>query len=438
MRYLQKIFFLIILASLCNFAWVDAETTLPMIRVGLAIDQTSLCLPLKANECLVDRENQESILASGDLLIITGVAGKIWINDRPLGAASLLLVADQELLTWNDQSYRGDFLIVAQNNKVTLINQLPLEQYIQGVLPGEMPTSWSLEALKAQAVAARTYTLATLTRHAQAGFDLCASTHCQMYVGASLECSSTNQAVAETEGKVLTYQGQPITAFYHAASGGKTSAATSIWGQELPYLQAVIDWDQNSPHNNWQRNYAWEQLQGMAARSYPKLGRLTQLLPLTYTDGKLARISCRGDLGEVILTGEQFRAWLGLPSSHVQVGMVYGPEPLITLGWFADRQYPEASMLNPALPGGIEILSPPWDLCEPYSWLRDKEPQFLMLKGSGWGHGVGLSQWGAKGMADFGYLAEQILAYYYPGTVLMKLQDLSVPPDKNIKKETKE
>ncbi len=434
-KFLTQIsWWLILIIGLASLQAVHAANETFAVKIGLAVNQTALELPWQEDEYLFDLKNQQAIQPSGDRLRITSNAGRLWINDSPSETDALLLVADGELLTWNEKNYRGNFLILARDNRVTLINQIALEDYLRGVLPGEMPVSWHLEALKAQAIAARTYTLTNLKRHQADGFDLCATTHCQMYVGASAERASASRAVAETAGKVLTYQGRTIAAFYYSSSGGKTSTSASIWGEEIPYLQAVADWDQNSPHQQWQRQYTWEQLQGMAVRNYPQIGRLTQLLPVAYNDGKLAKIICRGDLGEITLTGEKFRFWLSLPSSRVKVRMVYGPEPLITLGWSTERSYPEASMQNPTFPGGIEILSPPWDLFEPYSWLRDKEPQFLLLEGSGWGHGVGLSQWGAKEMAGFGYRAEQILEHYYPGTALMNLQDLPQIKNENSQK----
>lgn len=124
----------------------------------------------------------------------------------------------------------------------------------------------------------------------------------------------------------------------------------------------------------------------------------------------------KGDLNQTMISGEQFRFLAGLPSSTLQIGVIYGPEPYITVWWSHKDIYPTAIAANNEIPGlTADLLDPPWDLPDPWAWLQDKNPVKIVIKGSGWGHGVGLSQWGAKGMAENGFNEQQILEHYYPG-----------------------
>jgi stage II sporulation protein D len=314
---------------------------------------------------------------------------------------------------------------VLNKGKLNLVNVLPMEDYLRGVLPGEVSPEWPLASLKAQAIAARTYTIASLKRHGQ-DYDLCTGTHCQVYSGVTLEKASTDRAVAETTGEIVTYHGKPITAYYHSAAGNTTVDAQYAWGKSVPYLKPVVDWDHNSPRYEWTKVYSWEEIQGMAAKAYPKLGSLTHLVPTEFApDGRVLKMKLEGVLGEMMISGEQFRSMTGIPSCMMKIGVVYGPDPFITLWWVHNQAVPEAIMATDEIPGlTAEVLSPPWDQPDPWAWLQDKEPVKVVIRGNGWGHGVGLSQWGAKGMAEFGYTEDQILRHYYPGTVLARVNDI--------------
>ena len=139
--------------------------------------------------------------------------------------------------------YRGKLLIKNINGKLTVINDISLEEYIKGVVPSEMPSSWEIEALKAQAIAARSYALANLGKQSKFGYDLKDNTEDQAYNGAGAETDKTNRAVEETEGLVLTYDMKIISAYYSASAGGMTN--TDAWGSNVPYLHSVFSFDDN-------------------------------------------------------------------------------------------------------------------------------------------------------------------------------------------------
>ncbi len=139
--------------------------------------------------------------------------------------------------------YRGDIVIYNINGTLTVVNSLPLEEYLMGVVPSEMPPKWNMEAHKAQAIAARSYALANLNKRGSKGYDLKDTPHDQAYGGASSETPQTTRAVLSTRGEVLTYDNKIIPAYYHAASGGKTNSAGDVWMKDLPYIQSVDGYD---------------------------------------------------------------------------------------------------------------------------------------------------------------------------------------------------
>ena len=196
---------------------------------------------------------------------------------------------------------------------VTAINSLPIDTYLQGVVPGEMPSSWDYNALRTQAVAARTYALAT--RHRGEVFDLYPDTRSQVYAGVSAETSRTNQAVADTARQVLTYDGEPVTTFYFSTSGGRTENVelSFLGAQPQPYLESVRDpYDDISPRHRWQFRFSGTQL-GARLGAPGKFRRVEVL-----QRGKSPRIvSARvvGSRGSRMLSGSDIRARLELYDS---------------------------------------------------------------------------------------------------------------------------
>lgn len=141
--------------------------------------------------------------------------------------------------------YRGEFIVYNRDGALTVINHVDIEDYIKGVVPSEMPSSWNYEAHKAQAIAARSYALANLGKRASHGYDLKDTPEDQAYGGATAEASRTNKAVAETKGIVLIYNLKIIPAYYSASAGGQTSSASDVWTKNLPYLKSVPSFDDN-------------------------------------------------------------------------------------------------------------------------------------------------------------------------------------------------
>lgn len=181
--------------------------------------------------------------------------------------------------------YRGYLIIQNKNQKLTVINNVGMEDYLKGVVPSEMPSSWELEALKAQAIAARSYAIANLGKRGSLGFDLKDTPEDQAYGGATAETSKTNTAVDETSGLVLTYNYKVVSAFYSASAGGQTVTSKQAWGNDLPYLRSVPSFDDNVKKNGHGIGMSQHGANNLAKQGY----NAYQILQYFYKNVKFAR-----------------------------------------------------------------------------------------------------------------------------------------------------
>lgn len=183
--------------------------------------------------------------------------------------------------------YRGFFIVYNHNGVLTVINKLDIEDYIKGVVPSEMPSGWSYEAHKAQAVAARSYALANLGKRSSHGYDLKDTPEDQAYGGATAESARTNQAVEETKGIVLIYNLKIIPAYYSASAGGQTSSSADVWTRNLPYLQSVPSFDDKIKKNGHGVGMSQHGANNLAKNGY----NAYQILQYFYKGVKFARIN---------------------------------------------------------------------------------------------------------------------------------------------------
>jgi stage II sporulation protein D len=221
------------------------------------------------------------------------------------------------VLSLDGAGYRGALVVRGRPGSLQVVNELPLERYLRGVVPWEMPHRWPAEALRAQAVAARSYALATL-KHG-AAFDLYADTRDQVYGGIRAETRETNLAVGATAGQVLTWDDRPALTYYFSTSGGRTAAAGDSlpWAPRVPYLVSVEDpYDGASPHHTW----------GPIAFGAKKLASLLQLPGLRRLElvraasGRVRTVRVRWRGGTAALAGRMFQRELGLPSAWFALG----------------------------------------------------------------------------------------------------------------------
>ena len=182
--------------------------------------------------------------------------------------------------------YRGHLKIVNDNNALTVINDLPLEMYLRGVVPAEMPSGWEHEAHKAQAIAARSYAVANMGKRGKYGYDLKDTPEDQAYGGASAETKQTNNAVSETEGIVLVCQGKIVPAYYSASAGGQTRNASQVWTHDLPFIKSVPSYDDGIKKNGHGVGMSQHGANNLAKRGYNGY----QILKYFYANTKFARL----------------------------------------------------------------------------------------------------------------------------------------------------
>ena len=182
--------------------------------------------------------------------------------------------------------YRGHFILYNDGSGLTVINELPLEQYLQGVVPSEMPSSWEMEAHKAQAIAARSYAMANLGKRAKYGYDLKDTPEDQAYGGASAERTNTNKAVTDTSGIVIIYDGKIIPAYYSASAGGQTRSSGQVWTKDLAYLKSVPSFDDGIKRNGHGVGMSQYGANNLAKKGY----NAYQILHYFYANTKWARL----------------------------------------------------------------------------------------------------------------------------------------------------
>ena len=327
----------------------------------------------------------------------------VWIE--PLAPAPLSTTGDFLL---QQRAYRGRLQLRLSGATWQAINHLPLESYLPSVVGSEMPASWPQAALRAQAVAARTYALRQ--RKPSAPYDLSATVKSQVYKGLEAETPSTREAVAATRGQVLTYGGALANTVFHSSAGGVTENSGDLWSQQLPYLVSVPDFDQQSPVHQWQKRLEPEQLQ----QAFVETGGVDRIEVLgTTASGRLRQVRVQGPSGSLLLSGAQLRTRLGLRSTLVRLELV---QPEIASGAPASTvAVPAVGALGAALNGVTP--PPPVPVLEQQPPLQVPRPSLLVI-GRGFGHGVGMSQWGALAMAQRGHSHAEILSHYYRGTRL--------------------
>ena len=182
--------------------------------------------------------------------------------------------------------YRGHFKVVNDGMGLTVMNDVPLELYIRGVVPSEMPSGWEFEAHKAQAIAARSYAVANMGKRAKYGYDLKDTPEDQAYGGASAETKQTNSAVEETAGIVLVCQGKVVPAYYSASAGGQTNKGSQVWSNDLPFLKSVRSFDDGIKKNGHGVGMSQYGANNLAKRGYNGY----QILKYFYANTKFARL----------------------------------------------------------------------------------------------------------------------------------------------------
>lgn len=276
--------------------------------------------------------------------------------------------------TWfKGYKYNGGFQYTRlDGGNITVVNYVGLEDYVKGVVPYEMSASWPLEALKAQALCARTYVASNKNMYSKYGFDVTNDTYSQVYRGTSGANSTTDAAVDATAGRFVRYQGALCSTFFFSSDGGSTESSGNVFTTAYPYLAGVIDPFEAAvdfKYKSWTYTFTGDQLSAkLQAKGY-SIGTITKVTPTYSSTGNCIRISLSDSAGTAV-TYSKTSAYnsLGLPSCHYKVS---------------------------------------------------GDSSGFVFSGGGWGHNCGLSQWGAYSMAKvYGYSYDDIIRFYFTGAYI--------------------
>ena len=352
----------------------------PDLRVGLASGRASLTITPAEGKATAQTESSKTIaLAANTAAAIRWQAGAFLVGReklrgdvltiRPSGAGELAL---------DGRRYRGALELRHKSGGLTAVNIVPVDDYLRSVVPEEMPVDWPAEAIKAQSVAARSFALASRGRHSSECYDLCTTTHCQLYTGTAAEKSASNAAIKATRGEVLTYGGKPIEALFHTDSGGMTENSEDVWGSHVPYLRAAKDTPAKTMP--WTKTISRADLERKLAAKGHDIGKVRSvaLSPLAIgraakdrtASGRVKTMTVKGTKGTATLSGTTWRSLLGLKSTLFDAKLA---------------------------------------------------KDMVTFTGYGFGHGLGISQWGAERMAAKDKSYADILHHYYTGITLQQL-----------------
>ncbi len=326
--------------------------------------------------------------------------------------------------------YRGGVEFIPDSNgKLTVINFVNINDYIAGVVGKEMSPSWHIEALKAQAVCARSYTITTWNKHSSYGFNLCGTQDCQAYQGISGESESTVRAAQETKDQVIMYGSSVAEALYSSSCGGSTAYAKYVWGNDVPYLQAKLDPYESltdNPRASWTATLTKEKIKEKLASSEIDIGDITDM-KVTGADefGRTYEVTIYGTTGTYVLKNDRTRSYFGLYSQKYTItpsgGTAPEPEPLYAIGAggvgkLSIYTIKGSKAVQTLVDNFCMKSSTATALHAPAAEITDFDS--FVINGAGWGHGIGMSQYGAKGMAEQGHSYEDILTFYYQGVEL--------------------
>ena len=344
------------------------------IRVAILEDISSLRLKIKGSYEIIDSASKKVLIRGRNLNTTVTVYDRgILLGNTKSNTNKLFIKSRDAIVNINGRGFRGDIQFIKSNNtKLTAINYIELEDYVKGISVRETSHYRPIESLKAEVIVFRTFALYKMQENKQKDFDLTSDVYSQVYGGKGAERYRINKAVDETKGLVLTYQGKILPAFYHATCAGHTEDASLYWNVNMPPLKGVpCNFCQDSPHFKWHNVLSEEEVKDALIKGGFKIGNIKDIL-ISGRDksNRITKLKIITDKKDIEISAKDFRNLLGpniIRSTNFDVRVVE----------------------------------------------RD-----IVFEGFGWGHGVGLCQWGAYFMAKEGYNYKQILGYYYPGAVV--------------------
>lgn len=342
------------------------------IRVAIIQDIESLIIKIKGSYEIMDSASGKILYRSKNLKsTVTSYKNGILIGGMALNSTKISLkVNDPEATLVNNRRFNGDIqLINKENGHLLVINYVELEDYIKGILYHEVSHYWPPEALKAQAVVCRTYAIYQINENKAKDYDLTADIYSQVYGGKTSQRYRTNKAVDETKRQVLTYKDKVFPAYFHATCAGHTQDASLLWNIDIAPLKGVFcGFCKESPHFKWHSVLSLKKIKDSLLKSgYSGFEKIKDIVILGKdSSGRITYLKIITDKKDIKISAKDFR----------------------------------------------EILKP--NIIKSTNFTLTIVGEDAVFQGLGWGHGVGMCQWGAYFMAKKGYNCRQILEYYYP------------------------
>ena len=330
------------------------------------------------------------------------------------------------IINIDDVNYRGEIEIRRfSDSDMTIINVLDVEQYLYGVVPYEMGTGSPEEALKAQAVTARTYTYNNFNKYSKWGFNLCNTTSCQVYKGYDGECADTNKAVDDTAGELVMYEGECAQVFYFSSSGGMTENCENVWSAKLPYLVSVEDnYESGNSYNyNWEQTITASKINSIMNSRGFDLGRILSMQATKYTPaGRVLELCITGTKDSRTYERGGCRTVFSLPSQWYKI---FTDSDVFVKKDEETATRTQTGHMKVVTANGVQDMPMDKDIsikgADDNTKTIPATPTSYTLTGRGWGHAIGMSQEGAKGMALNGFTYKYILTHYFTGTTVEKV-----------------
>ena len=424
---------LILSVLLFTFIFASAAAAAEQIRIGIVVGQATAELSCEDEFTVRDSAGKTTTMPKGKYFIHVQ-QGKLFFDDNNEfgNEAFVAAAAGKSSPQINKRSYKGDFQLRAeQGDKLLVVNRLPLENYLASVLPAKTMVVWPDEVIKAQAVAARSYAMYKMEQSKNA-YALLATDKELPYEGTGkrIEKSAVTKLIQATKGQYLAdAYGRAIEAVTTSSTGGRTESALNLWGTPVSYLQSVEDYDSDSPEYTWERRVTPAFLEGLLAQRGYAAGKLTsiRLSPLDDAGvdrtptGRVKYIILSGEAATVKISGDELVELLGLNSAlfELETGT---PVPETLKVPIEDYYGMEIGSKDIDIKVN-ESKKPVWkNLVRSYHLLGGGKEEKIIFHGKGKGSGLGLSAWGARGLANADAKAtyKTILAHYYPGAKLVR------------------
>lgn len=341
--------------------------------VRIAIIKGAEAITLDGEGLLAADEMGEPVSLRTPCSLRSGTGSLFYVDGKPLRR---LTVSAPAKIKINGKNYRGLFDFYPSDKGLLLVNELPLEEYLVGLINCEISSLWPVEAVKAQAVIARSYAIYQMDVRRGAIYHLESTVMDQVYNGVDIEDVRAERAVQETAGEVLTYSGKVIQAFYHSNCGGHTEASRNVWGADMPYLQGVdCRYCLNTPSARWETALPLGKIELLLKGAGYKAAGLSSIrVGVKNRSGRLQDIIVATAKGELVIPAVIFRKTIG------------------------------------------------YSVIKSTNFTVKARGDDLLFSGFGNGHGVGLCQWGAKQRAADGFNYREILSYYYSGARIERLK----------------